>query len=146
MFEECAPPIPVSRLLGCSGFGNAFGRVETAASDDIQEITFLGGFLMWNDADVCGGSIWLKCFVSVWYDLWKSRERESAMIFSIPLICCDYRYVSLLTSVHPSQRDNSSRESTFTGTKDALCIQPSALELSVNANMCDPFPICRIVM
>ena len=48
MFEECAPPIPVAKLLGRSGFGNADGSVKTAASDDIQDKTFLVGFLMWN--------------------------------------------------------------------------------------------------
>ena len=52
MFEECAPPIPVSRLIGRSVFGNALGSVEDAASDDIQEITFLGVCLMWNYAAV----------------------------------------------------------------------------------------------
>ena len=70
MFEECAPPIPVDRLLGCSGFGDAVGSVENAASDDIQEITLLGGCLMWNDAAICFGRIWLNFFVSVWSDLW----------------------------------------------------------------------------
>ena len=59
MFEECAPPIPVARLLGCIRFGDAVGSVEAAARNYIQEITFLGGCLMWNDAAVCGGSIWL---------------------------------------------------------------------------------------
>ena len=103
MFEECAPPISVARLLGCSGFGGAVGSVEAAASDDIQEITLLGGCLMWNDAAVCGGRIWLKYFVNVCCDLWKSRERESAMMFSVPLMCCEYTDVSLLTSVHPIQ-------------------------------------------
>ena len=34
-------------MLGRSGFGNAIGSVETVAIDDIQEITFLGGCLMW---------------------------------------------------------------------------------------------------
>ena len=48
MFEECAPPIPVSRLLGHSGFGDAVERVKTAASDDIQEKMFLDGCLMWH--------------------------------------------------------------------------------------------------
>ena len=62
MFEECAPPIPVSRLLGCNGFGDAVGCVEAAASDDIQEITVLGVCLMWNDAAVCGDRIWLNFF------------------------------------------------------------------------------------
>ena len=108
MFEECDPPTPVSRLLGRSGFGDSVGSVEAVASDDIQEITSLGGCLMWNDASVCCGRIWLKYFVSVWSDLRKSLERESAMIFSVYLMCCEYRYVSLLTSVHPSQRATES--------------------------------------
>ena len=90
MLEKCAQPFPVFIMLGCSGFGNAVGRVEAAASDDIQEITFLVSCLMWNDAAVCCGKIWLKMFVRVWSDLWKSLERESAMIFSVPLMCCYY--------------------------------------------------------
>ena len=57
VFEECAPPIPVARLLGRSGFGNAVGSAEAAASNDIQEITFMGGCLMWKNAAVCGGRI-----------------------------------------------------------------------------------------
>ena len=89
-------------MLGHSGFGDAVGSVEAAASDDIQEITFLGSCFMWNNAAVCCGKIWLKMFVRVWSDLWKSLERESAMMFSVPLMCCEYRDVSLLTSVHPS--------------------------------------------
>ena len=94
MFEEYSPPFPVARLLGHSGFGGAIGRVEAAARDDIQEITFLGSCLMWNNAAVCCGKIWLKCFVRVWSDLWKSLQRESAMMFSVPLMCCEYRDVS----------------------------------------------------
>ena len=114
-------------MLGRSVFGDVVGSVEAAASDDIQEITFLGGCLMWNDAAVCGGRIWLNCFVSVWSDLWKSRDRESAMIFYDTLVCCEYMDVSLMTSVHPSQRTTELCDSAFTGSKDALCIQPSAL-------------------
>ena len=75
MFDECAPPIPVARLIGCSGFGDAVGSVEAAASDYTQEITFMGSCLMWNNAAVCCGRVWLKSFVSVWSDLWKSLER-----------------------------------------------------------------------
>ena len=37
MFEECAPPIPVARILGCSGVGNAVEIIKTYNSDDIQE-------------------------------------------------------------------------------------------------------------
>ena len=60
MFEECAPPILVTILLGCSGFDDSIGFVDAVASGDIQEITFLVGCLMWNDAAVCCGRIWLK--------------------------------------------------------------------------------------
>ena len=46
--QECAPPIPVSRLLGRGGFGDAVGSVKNGASDDIQKKMFLGGCLTWN--------------------------------------------------------------------------------------------------
>ena len=75
MFEECAPPILVSILIGRSGFGDAVGCVEAAANNDIREITFLGVYMMWNDAAICGGRIQLKHFVSVWSDIWKSGDR-----------------------------------------------------------------------
>ena len=60
MFEECSPPILVSRLLNRSGFGNAIGSIKTSASYDIQEITFLGGCLMWNSA-----AVWTLFIVSI---------------------------------------------------------------------------------
>ena len=146
MVEECAPPIPVSILHGSSGFGYAVGCVKATSINEYQEITFLGGYLMWNDADVCCGRIWLKFFVSVCSDLWESLERESAMMFDVPLMCCEYRDVLLLTIVHPIQRDTASWDSAFTVSKNDLCIHPNALELSVNAKMCDPCPICRMFM
>ena len=68
------------------------------------------------------------------------------MMFYVPLLCFEYRDVSLLKSVHPSQRSGASWDSTFTGSKDALCIHLSALELSVNKHMCDSCPICIMVM
>ena len=84
--------------------------------------------------------------MSVWYDILKSRERESAMMFSVSLMCCEYRDFSLLKRVNPIQRATALRDYVFTGSKDVLFIQTSALELSVNAKMCDPFPIFRMVM
>ena len=57
--DEYSPPFPVARLVGRSGFGDSIGCVEAAASNDIQEIVFLGGCLMCNDAAVCGDRIWL---------------------------------------------------------------------------------------
>ena len=146
MFEECVPLILVTSLLDRSGFGDAIGCIESAASDDIQEITFLGGCLMWNNAAVFGDRIRLIICVCVWYDMWKFCERESVMMFSVPLICCEYRDVSLLTRFHPSQRAVALCDSMFTGSKYALCIQPSVLEISVNDKIRDPYPSCRMVM
>ena len=68
------------------------------------------------------------------------------MMFSIPLMCCEYRDVLFMTSVHPSQWDTASCDSAFTGSKDVLCIQPSVMELSVDSKLCDPYLICRMVM
>ena len=68
------------------------------------------------------------------------------MMFYVPLTCCEYMDVSLLTIIHPSQRATTLCDSTFTELKDDLCTHTSALELSVNTNMCDPCTICRMVM
>ena len=84
MCEEFSPSISVARLLVRSGFGDAVGCVEDAASNDIQEITSLGGCLMCNYATVCCGRVGLKFLVRVWLDMWKSLERESNMIFMSP--------------------------------------------------------------
>ena len=67
-------------------------------------------------------------------------------MFYVPLMFCEYRDVLLLKRVHPGQRATASYDSAFTGLKDALCIQPSELKLYVNAKMCDPCPICSMVM
>ena len=45
MFEECAPPIPVSRLIGRSGFGDAVGSVEAAATNQSGNWDRWGTFL-----------------------------------------------------------------------------------------------------
>ena len=68
------------------------------------------------------------------------------MMFSVCLMYCEYRDVSLLRSVHPSQQATVSCDYVFSGSNDALCIQTSALELSMNANICDPCPSFRMVM
>ena len=57
--KKFAPSIPVTRLLGRSGFGNAVGCVEADTSDDTQEITSLGGCLTWNNAYVSCGRVML---------------------------------------------------------------------------------------
>ena len=87
----------------------------------------MGGYLMWNNATVCGARFWLIFLVSFWSYLLKYLERESAMMFSVPLMFCEYRDVLLLTCVHPSQRATALCDSRFTGLKDVLYIQPSKL-------------------
>ena len=84
--------------------------------------------------------------MSVWSDMWEYREREYAITFYVPLMYFEYRDVSLLTRVHPSQRDTSLCDSAFNGSKDAFFIQPSAMELSVNYKMCEPWPSFRMFM
>ena len=78
--------------------------------------------MLCNDATVCGGRVRLKTFVRVWVNMCKSLEGYSAMMFSVLLVCCDYRDVLLLTRVQPSQRATASCDSEFTGSKDALCV------------------------
>ena len=134
--NKCAPSIPVTRLIGRSGFVNYVGYIKATSGVDTQEITSLISCLMWNDASVCERRVWLNIFVRIWYDMWKNFERESTMILSVPLMCCDYMDVSFLTRVQPSHKDKSLCDSDFTGSNYALCIQPSALEMSMNDKMC----------
>ena len=68
------------------------------------------------------------------------------MIFSVLLMCFEYRDVLLITRVQPSIRATASWYSEFTGSKYALGIQPSAPELFVNTRICEPCPSCLIVM
>ena len=70
--------------------------------------------------------------------MWKYHERESAMMFYVPLMCCEYRDVLLLTRVNMGQQAMASYDFAFNGSKYALCFHPNAPELSVNAKMCDP--------
>ena len=115
MCEDFSPPIPVARLLSCIGFGDAVGCVGDAAINDIQEITSLGGYLRQKNVAVCGGRVRLNFFVRVWLDMWKSLERESAMMFSVTFMCCKYRYVLLMTRFQLSQRDTSLCDSALIG-------------------------------
>ena len=61
-------------------------------------------------------------------------------------MCCEDKGVLLLTRVQLILKDMSSCDSAFTGSKYALCIQPSVLELPVKAKMCESCPSCRMVM
>ena len=99
-----------------------------------------------NDANVCGGRVDLKIVVRDLSERWKSLESKYAMMFSIPLICWEYRDASLLTRVKPIHRSTVSWGSSSTGSNKDLWIHPEELELSVKARMWDPFPSCCMVM
>ena len=68
------------------------------------------------------------------------------MLFFVTFMCCEYRGVSLMMRVQPIQRATSLCDSAFNGSKDALCIQPSVLELYLNTKMCKPCLSCMMVM
>ena len=59
MYDNCEPSVLVVILLGHILFGNSFGCVDDAASENIQEIISMGSGLMWNFANVCGGRMYL---------------------------------------------------------------------------------------
>ena len=71
MCEECASSIPDDILLGCSGYGHAVGCVDDTTRNYNQEITFLGGCLIYNDDDVYGGRVRVKILVRVLSDMCK---------------------------------------------------------------------------
>ena len=90
--------------MGSSGFGDSFGSVDDAASDNIQEVISLGRGLMCNDAVICGGRMDLKIVVRDLSERWVSLDTEPAMILLVTLISWEYRDTSLLTRVHTNHR------------------------------------------
>ena len=146
MYEECEPSSPVDRLLGHSGFGDSFGSVYDAASDNIQEVIYLVNGLMWNDATVCGERIYLKIVVRGLYERWKYLESESMMMSSVTLMCWEYMDTLLLTRIHHNHRVNVSWVSYLTGSNYVLCTHPRELGLSIKDRMCYPCTSCCMVI
>ena len=92
----------------------------------------------------CKGAVEYFYKGMVWY-LEFPREGFRNNIF-VTLMCCEFRDFLLLTRVKLSQTATSLCDSAFAGSHDTLWIHPIALKLSVNENMCNPFPSCRIVI
>ena len=78
--------------------------------------------------------------------MWNYLESESATIFLVPLMCWQYRYTLLLTSVQHIHHETASWPPSFTGSNDALCIHHRALELSEKSRMWDSWPSFWIVI
>ena len=89
------PSVLADRLLSHSIFGDSFGRVYHAASNNIHEVISLGSDLARNSTAVFGGRMDLKIVVRNLSDQWKPLESEYAMVFSAFLVCWDYRDKSL---------------------------------------------------
>ena len=81
MCEESALYFPVARLIGNSGFGDYFGHIDDAASDNIHEVIYMGSGLMCNDSAVCGRRMDLKIVVRDLSKRRKSPHSESVMVF-----------------------------------------------------------------
>ena len=79
------------------------------------------------------------------YEMWKSLNSESVMIFADPLVCWECRDTLLLMRVQPKNRDTMLWIYSLTGSNEALYIHPRALELYMKARVCDPGPICCMV-
>ena len=107
--EECSPSVPVAILIGRSGSGNSSDCVKDAASDNIQEIIFLGSGLMWKDAAVCGGIMEFKILVRDLSEIWKPLESESDMMLLVSLMCWEYRDTLVLTRFHTPYHPPSNR-------------------------------------
>ena len=86
MYDECAPSLPVSRLIYCSGLGDSFSHVNNAASDNIHEVLSMDSVLICNDTDVYGGGLDLNIFVRDLSERCNSFESEFTMMFLVPLI------------------------------------------------------------
>ena len=88
----------------------------------------------------------LEIFVRDWSEILKSLDSESTMMFSVNLMCWEYRDASLLTIFQPKHCVTVSWPSSFTGLKNYLYIHLRALEISVKSRTWDTCPSCWIAM
>ena len=82
--EESCPYVPVFRLLGLDDHGHSHGRVNTDDNDDIMEIIFLGGCLMWKLSNVYSGACEYNNDVSSSFMRCKYLDRELAIVLLVP--------------------------------------------------------------
>ena len=109
---------------------------------NINKAIFLGSVLIWNDANICGGRMYLKVVVRDFSEWWNSLEMELEMMSPVPLMRCEYIDVSLLMRVYTSHWATMSWGSSLNGSKYAFFIHPRALGISVNNRIWNPCPSC----
>ena len=90
--------------------------------------------------------MYFKMFVRNVYESWNYLKSESVMMLSVTLICWAYRYILYLIMVHPIHQATVLWMSYLTGSNEALCIHPHALELFIKAKIRDPCSSCWMVM
>ena len=91
---------------------------------------------MCNYATVCGGKREFKIGVIYSYYMWKFLDRNSAVIFLVPLMFLDFSYALLLMRVHPNHLKTMSWISSLIGSIFPFCIHTRVLELSAKSRMC----------
>ena len=87
----------------------------------------------------------LKILVRDLSEMWKSLESESVMMVVETLMCWECRYTSLMMRVHNNHCDTMSWGSSLNGSNESMYINPRALQLSMEARVCDPGTSCWIV-
>ena len=70
----------------------------------------------------------------------KYLESESAMMLLVPLMCWEYGDKLLLTRFQTNHQVTVSWDYYFTGSDEALFIQPRSLEISIKARIWDTCP------
>ena len=148
--EDHAPFVPFSRMLGFSGSIDYFSLVKDASTDNIQDVFSLGSGLMWNDTAVCGGMMGLKKYARDSFNKWNYLKSDYDTLFSASLIWWKCVYTLLMTRVHTNHWYTVSWKYSFTGSNEALCIHPKALDMYAKARMWDPGPSswisCRLIL
>ena len=72
--------------------------------------------------------------------MWKYLYSDYAMIFEVPLVCCECIETLVLTRIYPNHLETISCSYYLTGSNYTFYIYPRALEMSVKSSMCVPGP------
>ena len=78
----------------------------------------MGNGSMWNGTAVYCVRIDFQIFVRDFFERWKSLESEFVMMFSVTLVCWDYRDPLLLTKVHTNHQETVSWGYSSTGSNE----------------------------
>ena len=99
-------------------------NIDDASRDNIQEVIPMGSILMCNYAALCGGRMVFNIVVRGLSRRWKSLESEYVIIFSVILMCYEYRDTLFLTRVHTSHQETVLWGSSSTGANEAFFVHP----------------------